>query len=93
VQPYVGIKSDGSRSKWGKRRPFIVGGAAATGMSLIILAWAREIVSWTLGVFGADPESEAVKTTVMLFAVVVVYVLDFSINVCKLCGSHVLIED
>jgi len=88
MQPYIGIKSDGCRSKWGKRRPFIVGGAAATVMSLIILAWAREIVSWTLGVFGVGPESEAVKTTIMLFAVVFVYVLDFSINVCKSCDSH-----
>jgi solute carrier family 45, member 1/2/4 len=47
-----------------------------------------------LGVFGAGPESEAVKTTIMLFAVVFVYVLDFSINVCKFRGPHVFdIED
>jgi solute carrier family 45 protein 1/2/4 len=87
VQPYVGIKSDGCRSKWGKRRPFIVGGAAATVISLISLAWAREIVSWPLGIFGAGPESAAVKTAVMLFAVILVYVLDFSINVC-MCDSQ-----
>jgi solute carrier family 45 protein 1/2/4 len=83
VQPYVGIKSDGCRSKWGKRRPFLVGGAAATVLSLTILAWTREIVSWTLGIFGAGPESDFVKTIVMLCAVVWVYILDFSINVCK----------
>jgi solute carrier family 45, member 1/2/4 len=53
-------------------------------MSLMILAWTREIVSWTLGIFGAVPESEAVKTTIMLFAVLFVYVLDFAINVSKL---------
>jgi solute carrier family 45 protein 1/2/4 len=84
IQPYVGIKSDGCRSKWGKRRPFIVGGAAATVLSLIILAWTREIMSWTLGIFGAGPDSDVVKTAVMLFAVMLVYVLDFSINVCML---------
>ena len=30
VQPYVGMKSDNCRMRWGRRRPFIVGGAIAT---------------------------------------------------------------
>lgn len=83
VQPYVGIKSDRCRSRFGKRRPFMVGGALATMFSVLVLAWAREIVGSVLGVFGAGPESQAVKTTTMLFAVFFVYVLDFAINVCK----------
>lgn len=83
VQPYVGLKSDNCRMPWGKRRPFIVGGAIATITSLMVLAWAREIVGGVLGIFGADPESQGVKTCVMIFAVLFVYVLDFAINVSK----------
>lgn len=83
VQPYVGLKSDNCRMRWGKRRPFIVGGAAATIVSLMILAWAKELMSGFLGIFGADPESSFVRNSVMIFAVLFVYVLDFAINVSK----------
>lgn len=84
VQPYVGLKSDNCRLRWGKRRPFIVGGAAATIVSLMILAWAKEIISGFLGLFGANPDGDFVRYTIMLFAVLFVYVLDFAINVSKL---------
>ncbi|KAJ9628607.1 hypothetical protein H2203_002508 [Taxawa tesnikishii (nom. ined.)] len=83
VQPYVGIKSDNSRSKWGKRRPFVVGGAIATIISLVALAWTREIISNVLHVFGVDREAPAVYTVAIVFAVLMIYVLDFSINVIQ----------
>jgi hypothetical protein len=83
VQPYVGLKSDNCRLHWGKRRPFIVGGAAATILSLMVLAWAKELMGGFLGLFGGDPDSDGVKTCIMLFAVLFVYVLDFAINVSK----------
>lgn len=83
VQPYVGMKSDNCRIHWGKRRPFIVGGALATIVSLMILAWTREIVAGFLGIFGVGGDSQGVKYTTMFFAVLFVYVLDFAINVSK----------
>lgn len=83
VQPYVGLKSDNCRLRWGKRRPFILGGTVATIVSLMILAWAREIIGGFLGLFGANPEGDFVKYTIMFFAVLFVYVLDFAINVSK----------
>ncbi|KAF1985937.1 MFS general substrate transporter [Aulographum hederae CBS 113979] len=92
VQPFVGIKSDNSRSKWGKRRPFIVGGTIATIMSLMLLAWAREIVSGILGLFGADKESNGVRICVMVFAVTWVYILDFAINVIQ-AGIRAFVVD
>ncbi|KAI4708661.1 hypothetical protein J4E89_006717 [Alternaria sp. Ai002NY15] len=92
VQPYVGLKSDNCRLRWGKRRPFIIGGAAATIVSLMVLAWAREIIGGFLGLFGADPESSGVKTCIMLFAVLFVYVLDFAINVIQ-AGVRAYIVD
>jgi solute carrier family 45 protein 1/2/4 len=83
VQPYVGLKSDKSRSKYGKRRPYIVAGAISTMLSLVILAWAREIVTKFLGIFGVDADSQATRVSIMIFAVMFIYILDFAINVRK----------
>jgi solute carrier family 45, member 1/2/4 len=59
----------------------MIGGAAATIVSLLALAWAKEIVSGFLGIFGADRASSGVATAVVIWAVLFVYILDFSINV------------
>jgi solute carrier family 45 protein 1/2/4 len=80
VQPYVGVRSDNCRISWGKRKPFMVSGTAATIFSLLILAWVREIVGGSLGLFGADRESDGVKNCIIILAVIMVYILDFAIN-------------
>ncbi|KAL1839033.1 hypothetical protein VTJ49DRAFT_1933 [Mycothermus thermophilus] len=80
VQPYVGLLSDKCRVSWGKRKPFMIGGTIATIASLLILAWTKEIVSGFLGLFGAHPNSDFVKVSVIIVAVLWVYVLDFAIN-------------
>lgn len=80
VQPYVGMLSDNCRLPWGKRKPFMLGGAAATIVGLLFLAWTKEIVGGILSLFGADTESHGVKITVIVTAVIGVYLLDFAIN-------------
>lgn len=80
VQPYIGILSDNCRIPWGKRKPFILGGAAATIVGLLFLAWTKEVVTGILGVFGADPESHPVRVCIIITAVIGVYVLDVAIN-------------
>lgn len=80
VQPYVGMLSDNCRISWGRRKPFMLGGAIATATSLMFLSWTREVVGGLLGLFGADPESHGVKTTILVVAVLWVYILDFAIN-------------
>ncbi|KAG6014067.1 hypothetical protein E4U43_006971 [Claviceps pusilla] len=80
VVPYVGILSDNCRVRWGKRRPFMIGGTVATVLGLLFLAWTREIVGGILGALGADPESKGVKTVIIVAAVVGIYVLDIAIN-------------
>lgn len=92
VQPYVGIKSDRCRSRFGKRRPFMVGGAIATIISLMILAWTREIVGGFLHVFGVARDSQATKTVSIVLAVLMIYILDFSINVIQ-AGIRAFIVD
>ncbi|CEI38946.1 hypothetical protein FVEN_g10033 [Fusarium venenatum] len=80
VQPYVGMLSDNCRLPMGKRKPFMIGGSIATILSLLFLAWAKEIVAGASNIMGFDPESQGVKTTTIVVAVVGVYVLDFAIN-------------
>jgi solute carrier family 45 protein 1/2/4 len=80
VQPYVGMLSDNCRLPMGKRKPFMLGGAVATIISLMFLAWTKEIVGGFLGLFGADLESKGVKIAIICTAVVGIYVLDFAIN-------------
>lgn len=59
----------------------MIGGAAATLLSFLALAWTREIVHGFLGLFGADPESHSVKVVSICFAIGWVCLLDVSINV------------
>ncbi|KAI1877884.1 uncharacterized protein JN550_000066 [Neoarthrinium moseri] len=80
VQPYVGMRSDNCRVPWGRRKPFMLGGALATSISLMFLAWTKEIVGGLLGLFGTDPKSEGAKVTIIVVAVLWVYILDFAIN-------------
>jgi solute carrier family 45 protein 1/2/4 len=92
VQPYVGMLSDNCRSPWGKRTPFMVAGAIATVVALLGLAWVREIIGGFLGLFGADRESQGVKVTIIVVAVLFVYILDFAINTVQ-AGIRAFILD
>jgi hypothetical protein len=80
VQPYIGIRSDNCRISWGKRKPFMVVGSAATIVALIALAWVREIVGGFLSIFGVDPAPAGVKIAINVTATILMYCLDFAIN-------------
>jgi solute carrier family 45 protein 1/2/4 len=80
VQPYIGIRSDNCRSPWGKRKPFMVFGGAATIICLLALAWSREMVGGFLSIFGADRDSNGTKTMIIIVATLFMFALDFAIN-------------
>ncbi|KAL8936807.1 MAG: hypothetical protein Q9216_004737 [Gyalolechia sp. 2 TL-2023] len=50
--PVVGVLADNSRSKYGRRRPFMIGGAIIVSLGLLVLGWTTEIVGFFI------PESE-----------------------------------
>lgn len=52
MQPVIGVLADSSRSKWGRRRPFMIGGALIVGFCLLVLGWTAEIV----GLFIKEPD-------------------------------------
>ncbi|KAG5920940.1 hypothetical protein E4U61_007315 [Claviceps capensis] len=92
VVPYVGIVSDNCRSRWGKRRPFMVGGTVATVVGLLFLGWTRELVGGILGLFGADFESQGVRIVIILAAVVGIYVLDIAINTVQAAIRALIVD-
>lgn len=47
VQPILGAHSDRCRHPWGRQKPYIIGGAAATVVSLLGLAYSSSIVPAT----------------------------------------------
>lgn len=59
----------------------MLAGAVSTAVSLLGLAWAREIVRGFSGLFGADPASRGVKVSSIVFAIILVYILDIAINI------------
>jgi len=97
VQPYVGMLSDNCRVSWGRRKPFMLGGAAATTFCLLFLPWTKEIVGGVLGLFGAEASSDGVRIFTMVVAVVMIYILDIAVNtvqasirafICDCAPSH-----
>ncbi|KAF7719582.1 Uncharacterized protein PECH_005495 [Penicillium ucsense] len=80
VQPYIGIRSDNCRHPWGKRKPFMVGGAVALIISLLALSWVQEIMGGIVSIFGVDPKAHGAKTLNIIVATVLMYCLDFAIN-------------
>lgn len=80
MQPIIGVLSDKSTSKYGRRRPFMLGGVAAVVVCFVILGWTREIVEFFLG---EGAEVERVKSWAVVLAVGDIFVLDFVINIAQ----------
>lgn len=54
MQPVVGVISDSCRSKWGRRRPFLVGGSIIVVLSLLAIGWTRELTRLFTNSEGGD---------------------------------------
>ncbi|OJJ00089.1 hypothetical protein ASPVEDRAFT_26844 [Aspergillus versicolor CBS 583.65] len=86
MQPLIGVIADRSRSKWGRRRPFMIGGSIIVTVCLLILGWTTEIVS----VFIKDAD-KASRATIAL-AVLSIYAVDFAINVVQACARSLIVD-
>ncbi|KAJ1744249.1 hypothetical protein LPJ78_000457 [Coemansia sp. RSA 989] len=101
IQPIVGRLSDKCASSLGRRRPYIIGGAAFVITSVIMIAYAKEAavalarlsgVSEDNGqVPGSDFQSFVTRTSIVI-AVVGFYVLDFSINTSQACARALALD-
>ncbi|KAK7207490.1 major facilitator superfamily domain-containing protein [Myxozyma melibiosi] len=88
VQPIVGMLSDSSKSRFGKRRPFMVGGTCFTILSLFLLSWSIDIVRVLFGWF-VDNLTVVTQT----FAVLMVYMLDFSIGTVQASSRAIIVDN
>ena len=85
MQPIVGVLADKSRSRHGRRRPFMVGGTVVVSAALLVLGWTKELVGMFVHVpaKGAAEIKEAKewkRQVTILVAVLSIYVVDFAIN-------------
>ncbi|KAL1958910.1 hypothetical protein VTO42DRAFT_3463 [Malbranchea cinnamomea] len=86
MQPLVGIITDRSTSKWGRRRPFMVGGSILVALCLLVLGWTSEFV----GLFMSDgPKKSSVTIAV---AVLSIYAVDFAINVVQASCRSLIVD-
>lgn len=53
MQPVIGVMADDSKSKWGRRRPFMIGGSLIVALCLLVLGRTSEIV----GIFVKDQDN------------------------------------
>ena len=80
VQPLVGILSDRSRIKWGRRRPFIIGGTLGVVISMLILAWIENIFGVSSQVLVSEGSPKPKRSLILSFAVSLIYILNISIQ-------------
>ncbi|KAJ4303002.1 hypothetical protein N0V90_001893 [Kalmusia sp. IMI 367209] len=74
MQPIVGVIADRSKSRWGRRRPFMVFGTVLVCFFLLLLGFTKEVVQHFV------KEKEAVKSATIVLAVLSIYGIDFAIN-------------
>ncbi|RDW57828.1 MFS general substrate transporter-30 [Coleophoma crateriformis] len=93
LQPYFCLRSDQCQSRWGRRKPFVVGGGGAIILSLLGQAWAPDLMrSTTYLLLGVDRQSilstEIVATTVVLFVVA----LNFAVQPVQGCLRALIVD-
>ncbi|KAH1284609.1 hypothetical protein KXV52_008280 [Aspergillus fumigatus] len=86
IQPLIGVIADRSRSKWGRRRPFMVVGSCIVAVCLLVLGWTTEIVS----LFVKD--AEKAKNVTIALAVLSIYAVDFAINIVQACCRSLIVD-
>ncbi|KAK7268878.1 hypothetical protein RIF29_21587 [Crotalaria pallida] len=78
VQPTVGFYSDRCTSRFGRRRPFIVGGAIAVAIAIILIGFAADF-GYSLG----DDIKKKTRPRAVAFFVVGFWILDMANNMLQ----------
>ncbi|KAI9745106.1 MAG: hypothetical protein M1818_001384 [Claussenomyces sp. TS43310] len=86
MQPIVGVIADRSKSRWGRRRPFMVIGSVLVAACLIIMGWTKEIVLMFM------KEGDTAKSCTIFLAVLSIYAVDFAINAVQSCCRSLVVD-
>ncbi|CAF9928070.1 MAG: hypothetical protein ALECFALPRED_003940 [Alectoria fallacina] len=104
MQPVVGVLADNSRSKWGRRRPFMIGGALIVAVCLLVLGWTGEIVrlfvrepetvgDWEYSLLGVTAyDGLQAKSCTIALAVLSIYAVDFAINAVQSSCRSLIVD-
>lgn len=79
VQPLIGVLSDKTNSPFGKRRPYLMGGALLSALAL----WAlpnSEIITNTIGAY---LHLHLPELSALFFAAIMIWVLDACVNIAQ----------
>ncbi|KAK9220059.1 hypothetical protein WN943_008707 [Citrus x changshan-huyou] len=75
VQPIVGFHSDTCKSRFGRRRPFILAGAVLVAIAVFLIGYAADI-----GHAAGDSVTDSVKTRAIIIFVIGFWILDVANN-------------
>ncbi|PAV17928.1 MFS general substrate transporter [Pyrrhoderma noxium] len=87
VQPLIGVIADNSKSRFGRRRPYMLLATAICIVSMLLLGFTRDFVSIFI-----SRESSSNKLFTILLAVVALYGIDFSINAVQAVDRALIVD-
>ncbi|UZJ54071.1 hypothetical protein CBS101457_003391 [Exobasidium rhododendri] len=86
VQPVIGIISDGSTNRWGRRRPMLVIACLFCALSMLQLGFARPLAR----IFTAQDSSQTNGTIILV--VMAIFAIDFSVNAISALDRALLLD-
>ncbi|KDQ54088.1 hypothetical protein JAAARDRAFT_38701 [Jaapia argillacea MUCL 33604] len=87
VQPIVGVLSDNSKSRFGRRRPYMLSGVAICVLALLLLGFTRQFA----GIFTL-PDTTTNDILTIWLAILSIYCIDFSVNIVQAVDRALLVD-
>ncbi len=79
VQPLIGALSDKTKLAFGRRRPYLLGGALLSAIALIALPNSEQVVNW----ISAQLHISLPALAALFFAAVMIWILDACVNIAQ----------
>ena len=79
VQPLIGALSDKTKLAFGRRRPYLLGGALLSAIALVALPNSEPIVNW----ISAQLHLPLPALAALFFAAVMIWILDACVNIAQ----------